>query len=325
MRISALGCGTMGDPTAAVFALGGHEVMLAGRDMAKSLAGRERAFSALDLLERSGIARREAIRDAKERLHPRDGLAEAAVGADLVMESAPEDIEVKKAIYAVAERLVAPDVPILSNTSGLMPSVLAADMKHPERFVVTHFWNPPHLIPLVEVVPGPTTDRGLAPRIADILRSLGKKPVVLRREIAGFIGNRLQFALLREAFHIVETGAASMEDVDETVRNGIGRRFRDTGPFETADLGGLDVFLSISRYLFPDLSGNVTPPEALESAVAAGRLGAKTGGGLYDWSAESLAAVRESREATLVRCLDEDFGRGHPSTSSSTTSSGSRR
>ena len=222
------------------------------------------------------------------------------------MESVPEDIAFKKEMYARVERVVRDGVPILSNTSGLMPSLLSGGMAHPERFVVTHFWNPPHLIPLVEVVPGPKTAPEVTARVAELLRSLGKKPVVLRKEAAGFIGNRLQFALLREAFHIVESGVASKEDVDEAVRNSLGRRLRNTGPFETADLGGLDVFLSISRYLFPDLSGSVTPPRELSDAVARGDLGAKTGSGLGDWTAEKIAFVKKARETTLVRCLLED-------------------
>ena len=306
MRICALGCGTMGAPTAAVFALGGCDVFLAARNRTRSEEGKSLALEALDVLERQGIEGEPALAAAKERLHPCDGLEEAARDADVVMESVPEDIAFKKEMYARVERVVRDGVPILSNTSGLMPSLLSGGMAHPERFVVTHFWNPPHLIPLVEVVPGPKTAPKVTARVTELLRSLGKKPVVLRKEAAGFIGNRLQFALLREAFHIVESGVASKEDVDEAVRNSLGRRLRNTGPFETADLGGLDVFLSISRYLFPDLSGSVTPPRELSDAVARGDLGAKTGSGLGDWTAEKIAFVKKARETTLVRCLLED-------------------
>ena len=306
MRICALGCGTMGAPTAAVFALGGCDVFLAARNRTRSEEGKSLALEALDVLERQGIEGEPALAAAKERLHPCDGLEEAARDADVVMESVPEDIAFKKEMYARVERVVRDGVPILSSTSGLMPSLLSGGMAHPERFVVTHFWNPPHLIPLVEVVPGPKTAPKVTARVTELLRSLGKKPVVLRKEAAGFIGNRLQFALLREAFHIVESGVASKEDVDEAVRNSLGRRLRNTGPFETADLGGLDVFLSISRYLFPDLSGSVTPPRELSDAVARGDLGAKTGSGLGDWTAEKIAFVKKARETTLVRCLLED-------------------
>ena len=315
MRICALGCGTMGAPTAAVFALGGCDVFLAARNRTRSEEGKSLALEALDVLERQGIEGEPALAAAKERLHPCDGLEEAARDADVVMESVPEDIAFKKEMYARVERVVRDGVPILSNTSGLMPSLLSGGMAHPERFVVTHFWNPPHLIPLVEVVPGPKTSPEVTARVAELLRSLGKKPVVLRKEAAGFIGNRLQFALLREAFHIVESGVASKEDVDEAVRNSLGRRLRDTGPFETADLGGLDVFLSISRYLFPDLSRSLTSPEELSDAVARGDLGAKTGNGLRDWTAEKIAFVKKARETTLVRCLLEDRDTHTPSES----------
>ena len=315
LRICALGCGTMGAPTAAVFALGGCDVFLAARNRIRAEQGKSLAIEALDVLERRGIEEKPALTAAKLRLHPCEGLEEAAREADVVMESVPEDIAFKKEMYARVERVVRDGVPILSNTSGLMPSLLSGGMAHPERFVVTHFWNPPHLIPLVEVVPGPKTAPKVTARVTELLRSLGKKPVVLRKEAAGFIGNRLQFALLREAFHIVESGVASKEDVDEAVRNSLGRRLRNTWPFETADLGGLDVFLSISRYLFPDLSGSVTPPRELSDAVARGDLGAKTGSGLGDWTAEKIAFVKKARETTLVRCLLEDRDTHTPSES----------
>jgi len=175
-----------------------------------------------------------------------------------------------------------------------------------DRFVVAHFWNPPHLLPLVEVVPGKDTSRETMDITMELMERIGKKPIALNREAPGFIGNRLQFALLREAMYIVESGIASKEAVDATVRYSLGRRLGVTGPLESADLGGLDVFFNISTYMMPELCDTHDVSKVLKEPVEKGAYGAKTGTGIYDWTPDALAALRKMREKVLIEWLMKD-------------------
>jgi 3-hydroxybutyryl-CoA dehydrogenase len=175
--------------------------------------------------------------------------------------------------------------------------------------VVAHFWNPAHLLPLVEVVPGKHTAPETVELTVKLLEKIGKKPIPLKREALGFIGNRMQYALLREAMYIVDSGIASKEAVDATVKYSIGRRLGVTGPLETADLGGLDVFYNISEYMMPDLCDSHKVSPVLKDPVDKGNYGAKTGTGIYDWTPEGLAKIRKMREKILIEWLlkDKDY------------------
>ncbi|MFZ2845009.1 3-hydroxyacyl-CoA dehydrogenase family protein [Psychrobacter sp.] len=197
-----------------------------------------------------------------------------------------------------------------SNTSGFKPSALAVDMLHPARFVVTHFWNPAHLIPLVEVVKGEHTDAMTVQRAMDVLKLMNKKAIVLNKEIPGFIGNRLQYALFREAQALLDSGAASKEDIDAAVTYSIGRRLPVTGPLMSADMGGLDVFSAISNYLFEDLSTDQRSGEVLSQLVNENKLGDKTGEGFYSWAPDVSAKMNEEREQTLIYFLKNDLKAG---------------
>ena len=172
-----------------------------------------------------------------------------------------------------------------------------------ERVVAAHFWNPPQLIPLVEVCPGPETDPGVVAWVSDVLRAVGKQPVVLEREIDGFLGNRLQFALLREALALWAGGVASAEAIDLAVKMAFGRRLAVTGPLESADLGGLDTFHAFAAFLFPGLDRSPAPPTALEDLVRAGHRGVSTGRGVYDWTSRDGVALAADRVEELFRHL----------------------
>jgi 3-hydroxybutyryl-CoA dehydrogenase len=187
-----------------------------------------------------------------------------------------------------------------------MPSALAAGLHHPGRFLVTHFFNPPYAVPLVEVVPSPRTDPSVLAHTLDFLRALGQVPVLVRKEVPGFIGNRLQYALLREALALVQDGVASPEEVDTVLKNSIGRRYGTIGPFETVDLNGVDLFLTIAEDLLPRLAKDEHSLDLLRERVAAGKLGLRTGEGFYVWSPERIAAVRGRRDRDLLRRRLED-------------------
>jgi 3-hydroxybutyryl-CoA dehydrogenase len=233
-------------------------------------------------------------------------LEEAAVGADFVIESVAEDLNVKREVYGRMDTLCPPHTIFATDTSGLSPTELAESIKRKDKFIVAHFWNPPHLLPLVEVVPGKHTSRETVDITMKLMEIIGKKPIPLLREAPGFIGNRLQFALLREAMYIVETGIASKEAVDATVRYSMGRRLGVTGPLESADLGGLDVFYNISKYLMQELCDSHDVSQLIKEPFDKGALGAKTGSGFYNWTPDQLGKLRKMREKVLIEWLQKD-------------------
>jgi len=233
-------------------------------------------------------------------------LEEAAEGADFVIESIVEDLTIKQEIFGKMERLCSNNTIFASSTSGLTPTAIAQNLKHKDRFIVAHFWNPSHLIPLVEVVPGKHTTQNTTYITSKILDLIGKKPVVLEQEALGFIGNRLQFAMLREALYLIESGIATKEAIDTTIKYALGRRLSTTGPFESADLSGLDVIYNISSYLFQDLCNSTEVAPILRESIDEGKLGAKTGSGFYDWTQNSLFKINKLREEDLFEWLNKD-------------------
>lgn len=309
-RIATLGTGTMGHGVALLCALAGYEVRLYGRSEASLDRGFNGIQAGLDLLLENELIRPEEIGESLRRIRGVTAIAAAADGADWVIESLAEDLALKKAIFEELDQVAPPRTILSSNTSGLSPTLLGAATERPDRVLVTHFWNPPHLLPLVEIVRGEKTSEEAVGLAKALVKKLGKKPVEVKKDIPGFVGNRLQFALLREALHIVEEGWARPEDVDAAVKYGFGRRLAVTGPLESADLGGLDVFHSIQSYLNRDLADSSEPSPLLERKVAAGDLGAKTGQGFYDWSTERFERLRKDRERILLSFLQEDRSKG---------------
>jgi len=193
---------------------------------------------------------------------------------------------------------------VLASSSGQPASRLTAGVRHRERVVAAHFWNPPQLIPLVEVCAGPDAAPDVVPWLVEVLRGIGKRPVVLDREIDGFIGNRLQFALLREALALWAAGVASAEAIDLAVTQSFGRRLAVTGPLESADLGGLDTFQTFAAFLFPGLDTAAAPPAAMTDLVHQGHRGLPSGRGIYDWGRRDGSALAAARVEALFRHLE---------------------
>jgi len=225
------------------------------------------------------------------------------------MEAIPEDLNLKHELYRQLERAVPHDTILASNTSGLMPSRLIENMEHPERFVVAHFWNPPHAIPLVEVVPSDKTGPETIETVLTFLRRVGAEPVLISKELPGFIGNRLQYAILREALAIVRSGAATPEAVDLVMKASLGRRYATVGPIETADLGGLDTFLSIASHLMPELAKDEEVLDLIRERVKAGKVGLRSGEGFYSWPEERANQVQARRNQDLFRRRLADRGK----------------
>ena len=209
------------------------------------------------------------------------------------MESVAEDLEVKRSFWHEVSRLVPAQALLATNTSGLHISEIAQAVELPERFMGQHWLNPPHLLPLCELIVGEKTGADTVKTMRELILAMGKKPVVVK-DINGFIVNRIQFAVLREALHIVESGAAGYEDVDTVLKAGMGIRYAALGPFGVADFGGLDVFEHISDYLNEDLSDAKGSSPLLKELVDQGKLGVKSGSGFYDYSGDKAAeAIRE--------------------------------
>ena len=309
-NITILGAGTMGHSIALSAAWANQTVNVYGIDEHDIENAAKGLNNKLKVMSENGLFTSEQANEIRKRVQFTTYLEEAVAGATFVIEVIPEILDLKKALYGRLEALVEDDVVIASNTSGFKPSALAADMLHPARFVVTHFWNPAHLIPLVEVVKGEHTDAVTVQRAMDVLKLMNKKAIVLNKEIPGFIGNRLQYALFREAQALLDAGAASKEDIDAAVTYSIGRRLPVTGPLMSADMGGLDVFSSISNYLFEDLSTDQRSGRVLSQLVNENKLGDKTGEGFYSWAPDVSAKMNEEREQTLIYFLKNDLKTG---------------
>ena len=229
-----------------------------------------------------------------------DDLAEALDGVEVVIEAISEDVDAKRALFEEVERQVDPDSLLASTTSGLDVDEIARGASRPGRFVVMHFWNPAHLMPLVEVLGGAQTSPELVDEACSLVRRLGKHPVRLNKFVPGFLGVRLQQAVVRESVALLEAGVASAEDIDAATRLSFGARFPIIGPLETSDLGGLDVILSVHEYLLADLDCSKGPQTLLRELIRDGHLGVKTGRGFYDWASRDAAELAHRRDKELI-------------------------
>jgi len=306
--LSVLGSGLMGHSIALTAAWAGFSVVLQGNSEAGLVRADKGINEKLALLADNALIKQEDIATIWSRIQTTLSVPDAVANASFVIESIPEQLELKQQLYEQLDTLCDERVVLASNTSGLSPTALAKHMKRPERMIVTHFWNPAHLLPLVEVVRGEKTDDGTANRAMQLLRDMDKKPILVKKDVLGSVGNRLQYALFREAQYILEQDIASMEDIDAAITYSLGRRLPITGPFMTADMGGLDVFDSISSYLFEDLSKANGSFESIRTLVDSGNHGMKTGTGFYKWDEAFSAKMTKEREQELIRYLKRDLG-----------------
>ncbi len=298
-----VGTGTMGPGIAAVLALGGAQTTIVSRSTEGAQRGVWQARTLLQQLRDNQLADAAAVNDTMPRLRGSAGLTGAVATAQFVVESIVEDMDLKKELFARLDRAAPPTAILASDTSGLSITEIAKATQRPQRVLTTHFWNPPHLMPLVEVVMGERTEEAVAVRTVRLLRELGKEAVLLRKDRPGQLGNRMQTALMREAISIVEQGIASAEDVDRAVRLGFGLRMPMWGPLQHIDTVGLDLVLSVQDYVLPDLDSSPSAPQLLRDKVARGELGQKTGRGFYDAANHDLEAAKKSRDEFLMEFL----------------------
>ena len=296
------GAGTMGASLAQIFAQAGIQVTLWNR----SQAGLDRAAALIrsnqSALVAAGRLSADDSNDLMERIVPTTEDA-CFPTASFLLESIAEDLTLKQDFFRRISTLVPVDCILTTNTSGLSISAIGSTVAEPGRFCGMHWINPPHLVPLVEVIQGTDTGDGTMDFVYALAQRLRKKPI-RAKDLPGFIMNRLQLALLREALALVDSGAATAEDVDAAVKDGLGLRYACVGPFETMDLGGVDIFCRIASYLLADLDDRKDTPPLLQTLTEQGACGVKSGHGFYDYSGEKAAAALENRDQKFIRVLD---------------------
>lgn len=300
---AVIGTGMMGPGIALTLALGGMRSTILSRTPEGAARGVEKALGQAQYLADNGLVTAAQAARAVELIAGSTAFDETISAAGLVVESATEDMAFKQDLFARMDALAGPDTVLASNTSGLSITAIASRCRRPERVLTTHFWNPPYLMPLVEIVKGEKTSDAAAEAVRQLLISCGKTPVIVKKDRPGQLGNRLQMALLREAANIIAEGIADADDVDTVLRSGLGLRMPGYGTLEHMDVTGLDMAVSILEYVVPDLYNEPRAPEYLRDLVRRGDLGAKTGKGFYDWTTKSAADVRARRDAFLVEVL----------------------
>ncbi len=284
-RIAVIGAGLMGHGIAQVFACAGHPVAVQDPFPAARASLHERIATNL---------RRLGLSEAPLQLvSAHESVEDALSGAAFVFEAAPEDVALKQDLLAQLTAVADPACIVASNTSSMPVGLIAAKASGRDRVIGTHWWNPPFLIPLVEVVQGERTSDATVAKTMALLGDVGKLPVHVRKDVPGFVANRLQHALWREAMALVQGGVCDAETVDLCIKNSFGLRLSVMGPLETADLGGLDMVLSIHEQILPSIDRTPGPLQILKDKVAAGDLGMKTGHGFYAWTEEEMAATRQ--------------------------------
>src|ERR1700692_4044576 len=283
-KIGIVGGGLMGHGIAYLFAAAGHRVAVfePAAEIRASMPGRLQAIA--DLLGDDPVL--------LQRIAAHGEIAPAMKGAAFVFEAAPEKLALKQRIFAELEQLVAPDTILASNSSAIPSTEIGRHLQHRERVIGTHFWNPPHLVPLVEVIQNEKTSGEVVRKTMELLRDAGKIPVHVQRDVPGFVGNRLQHAMKREAVALVAAGVCDAETIDTVVKEGFGARTAVLGPMEQSDLVGLDLNLDIAEVLYEHLDRTPGPHPFLRDKVKAGKLGMKTGEGLRTGTPETAAAVR---------------------------------
>ena len=299
-RIGVVGAGLMGHGIALQFALRGYEVMLNDLDDERLADALASVKVNLGVLRGLGLANDEDEQAVPARIHTSTSLEESMAEVDFVVEAVFEDMPLKLSVFEALDKACPEHTVLTSNTSSFMTSQLAPATKRPDKVLVANWWNPPYLLPLVEVVRGPDTSDEALEITTDIFQRIGKRPVVLQKESLGFIGNRLQFALLREALSIVAAGIASPEDVDTVVTSSFGRRLAVAGPLEVFDLAGWDTISHIIDQLFPAIESSGESPAIIAGMVERGDFGVKSGRGFYEWDEEAVEALRQRVGKTLA-------------------------
>jgi 3-hydroxybutyryl-CoA dehydrogenase len=302
-EVVVIGSGLMGSSISLFLALKNVSVILMDLKKSSLVAAEANINIQLTLMQDKGVISEEQVRKVQKSIEYTDNLL--SIGSCwMVIEAIPENLELKQKLFSEMENHFDERTIFATNTSGLKISDIGKYLNFKERLIGTHFYTPAHIIPLVEVVQTEETSPEVVSATMDFLKRVNKKPVHIKKEVPGFIGNRIQSAIAREALSLLQKGVATAEDIDEVVRWSIGLRLVLTGPIEQRDINGLDIHYDIASYLYQDLESNGKPPGILEEKVKSGQLGLKTGEGFYQWSETDRERVTETRNTHFMELLE---------------------
>ncbi|MDM5286079.1 3-hydroxyacyl-CoA dehydrogenase family protein [Peribacillus frigoritolerans] len=300
-KIAIIGSGVMGSGIAQSFAVSGYFVTI--NDIKEELLNhaQNRISENLSLLMEEGALTDREKQGALANITYSVDLEGAVRDADFIIEAIPEVIELKLNLYQQLEEIIKPDAIVASNTSTFPISQLMEKASFAERMIITHFFNPGHLVPLVEIVQHDETKPEIVKTTMDLMRKIGKSPILLKKEIAGFIANRLQTALMREAFYLLKEGVADAEDIDTAITAGPGFRWAFTGPIEIADFGGLDTWQRVFDNVSPVLDQSKEAPDLIRDLVAEGKLGTKSGEGIFTYEESTVSQKINERDRNFIK------------------------
>ena len=309
-QIAVIGAGLMGHGIAQEFASAGYQVHLHDVNQAQVDAGIERIRENLQLFVENDLARPDQIDETLNRIYGSDQLETVAGEADFVIEAVIENLSLKQEVFRQLDQICPPHTILASNTTAQMPSQIGVFTQRQDKILNTHYFNPPYLIPLVELIRSPKTSDETLQVAYDLMVEIGKTPAIIQKEVPGFVGPRLQAAVIREAFSIVERGIASAEDVDLVVRNSFGRRLSVAGPFQVFELAGWDLVLAAFEELYKDLNSSSEINPLLREMVEDDKLGVKSGAGFYEWTPERIEEIRDKMNQVLIGRIKDDVKRG---------------
>ena len=298
-----VGAGIMGRGIALSFAQGGLHVRMVDTEPAILDQALTHIDSDLRLLCSLGLIAAD-ISEIKQKISTSLSLRDASCDSDIVIEAVPELLPLKKRIFAELESWCREDTILGTNTSSLGISSITDGLRTTSRVIGTHWFNPAHIMPLVEIVPGPNTSEEIMRRTKDLFLAINKQPIIIKRDIPGFLVNRIQVAMKREIDYLLEQGIASIEDIDLAVKTSFGLRLSCFGPFEVSDMVGLDTSLRVAERLYKELDNRTEPSPFLVEKVNKGQLGIKTGHGWYDYAGRSVSQILEERDKKLLRRLN---------------------
>lgn len=303
-RVAVIGAGLMGFGVATEFARFGYEVTMYNTRKETSQRSMVWAKEVLDLMVETNLITKQNADASYKRLHPTNDLQEAAKDADFVHESVSELLTLKQEIFGKLDKICPPNVILATNTSGLPVTAIASATTHPERVLATHYFQPPHFIPLVEVVPTEKTNPAFTEKAIALMRSMRKKVVFIPTEVPAFIGNRIQGAIAREVQTLVDRGIATPEMIDDVIQFGFGRRMAYTGYFKRNDLIGLDFSYNAAK------GHGGQPWKPIAEHVERGELGIETGKGFYDWPGDTGKKFIHHYNTELIRLMKQDMENG---------------